>query len=417
MREITLLEVLDAREARATAQKRLLEQYKKPLLGLNMNIAGPVKRSGLIDLAFRAALDELRRSLGSVILHEELTDAATGLEAIWVCDLPAEEIKSLAMKIETAKPAGRLYDLDVIGLDGTKLSRSTPRTCLVCGGPVGPCSRSRAHGLDAIRAATDALLRNFAAEYLADLAVQALVDEVNLTPKPGLVDRRNSGAHNDMDLNMFHRSAHCLRPYFHQAATLGMEQEHCMKKLQQAGLRAETAMLEVTGGINTHKGAIYAFGLILAALGSTLVRGGDIFALSAALAQAGFPPKGNTHGAAAKARYGVSGARGEALSGFPHARSAQQLLRQHSGDPLPALLTLLTKVEDTNLLHRGGMDGLQFVQREAASILAGNPANYTSSLLSLDDECIARNLSPGGSADLLALALLLDSTRDIWQNC
>lgn len=416
MREITLLEVLDAREARAAAQKRLLEEYKKPLLGLNMNIAGPVKRSGLIDLAFQAALTELRLRLGGTILHEELTDAITGLEAIFVCDKPAEELKDLAMEIETAKAVGRLYDLDVIGLDGIKLSRSTPRTCLVCGGPVGPCSRSRSHGLDAIRSATDAILRDFAAEHLAGFAVQALLDEVDLTPKPGLVDRRNNGAHTDMDLAMFHRSAHCLRPYFRHAVELGMEQKHCMKELQQAGFRAESVMLAATGGINTHKGAIYAFGLVLAALGSALVRGGDIFALSAALAQAGLPSE-NTHGSAVKALYGAPGARGEALAGFPHARAAQQLLRQHNGDPFPALLTLLIQVEDTNLLHRGGADGLKFVRQEAAAILAGLPKNYVNSLLALDDECIVRNLSPGGSADLLALALLLDSTRGIWQNC
>ena len=144
MREITLLEVLDAREARAFAQKRLLEQCQKPLLGLNMNIAGPVKRSKLIDLAFRAAQTEVRRTLGSAILKEELTDAATGLEAIWVCDLSAEELKSFAITLETKSPVGRLYDLDVIATDGSKLSRAVPRTCLVCGGPVGPCSRSRA---------------------------------------------------------------------------------------------------------------------------------------------------------------------------------------------------------------------------------------------------------------------------------
>ena len=414
MREITLLEVLDAREARAFAQKRLLEQYKKPLLGLNMNIAGPVKRSKLIDLAFRVAQMEVRRTLGSAILQEELTDAAAGLEAIWVCDLSAEELKSFAITLETKTPVGRLYDLDVIATDGSKLSRAVPRTCLVCGGPVGPCSRSRAHGLDAIQAATDSLLRDFAAEHLADLAVQALLDEVDLTPKPGLVDRRNSGAHTDMDLEMFHRSAHCLRPYFSQAVRLGMEQEQCMRPLQQAGLKAEADMLNTTGGINTHKGAVYAFGLLLAALGSTLIRKSDVFTVVSDLAHAGLPPE-NTHGCAVKARYGASGARGEALAGFPHARAAQKALRRHNGDPFPALLILMAQVDDTNVLHRGGPEGLRFVQQEASAILAAPAENRITSLQAMDDACIQRNLSPGGCADLLALALLLDSTRDIWQ--
>lgn len=415
MREVSLIEILDARERRVAAQQKLLAQYKKPLVGLNMNIAGPVKRSGLSDLAFRAAMDALRAKLGGALLHMELTDAPTGLEAILVCDLPARELKALAMTLETAQPVGRLYDLDVIDVDGNKLSRPTPRTCLVCGGPVGPCARSRAHGLDAIQAATEKLLQDFAAVHLADLAVGTLIDEVDLTPKPGLVDRRNTGAHTDMDLPMFHRSARALRPYFQTAAALGMESDDCMKSLQQAGLLAEETMLTATGGVNTHKGAVYAVGILLAALGGVLVRGGDVFARCAALAKAGLPPTKNTHGSLVKARYGASGARGEALAGFPQARMAQRALRRHKGDAIPALLTLLSQVEDTNLLHRGGTEGLHLVQREAAAILAGPADRYADQMQVLDDLCIAKNLSPGGSADLLALALLLDRTREIWE--
>jgi len=414
MKEITLQEVLAAREARWHLQQRLLNQFHKPLLCFTMNIAGPVKRSREGDLAFRWALSALRLRLGGNLMYQELTDAPTGMEAALVCDLPPQTLKDLAVELETATPVGRLFDMDVIGPDGEKLSRGLPRTCLVCGGPVGPCARSRAHGLPAIQAATTKLLRDFAAEYLAELGVQALLQEVELTPKPGLVDRRNSGAHRDMDLPMFRRSAHSLRPYFQQAVQLGMERSDCMELLQKAGLAAERTMLETTGGVNTHKGAVYAFGIFLAALGSCLVRGGDVFDCSASLAQAGLPPE-NTHGTAAKARYGVSGARGEAMAGFPQARLGQRLLREHEGELIPVLLMLLARVEDTNLLHRGGQEGLAFVQQSARDILDGPKDEYLQRLEELDEQCIGKNLSPGGSADLLALSLLMDSTRDIWQ--
>jgi len=406
MREVTLQEVLDAREARAASQKRLLGIYHKPLLGVTMNIAGPVKRSALSDFAFRDALEELRGRLGGAVLHEERTDAPAGLEAILVCGWEAEALKELAVELETARPAGRLYDLDVIGLDGEKLSRGAPRRCLVCGGPVGPCARSRAHGLDAVRAATGALLRENAAERLGELAVEALLEEVDLTPKPGLVDRRSNGSHRDMDRPLFHRSAQALAPYFRRAAELGLERRDCMAALQAAGLEAERAMLDATSGVNTHKGAIYACGILTAALASALVRGGDVFGTAADLARAGLPPAEDTHGARAKRLYGASGARGEALSGFPHVRRAAQVLRQKG--PHAALLTLLAEVEDTNLLHRGGPDGLRFVQERAASILAGPEAEYVSRLEELDDACIAKNLSPGGSADLLAAGMFLE---------
>ena len=414
MREITLQEVLDARETRAAAQRRLLDRYRQPLLCLTMNIAGPVKRWGTVDLAFRAAEKELDRRLAGHIKEKSLTDAAAGLEGIWACDIPAQKLKELAMELETRSSVGRLYDLDVIGIDGKKLSRPAPRTCLVCGGSAAPCARSRAHGLDAVLAATHALLNDFAADYLAETAVRALADEVDLTPKPGLVDRRNNGAHRDMDLTMFHRSAEALAPYFREAVSLGLASDHCMPALQQAGLRAEAAMLAATGGVNTHRGAIYAFGLTLAALGGVLARGGDVFARAAALAAAGLPASDATHGAQVKARYQAGGARAEALAGFPHGQMAWAALRAHSGDPLPALLTLLSRVEDTNLLYRGGPDGLSFVQREAAAILAGSPEQYIPRLEALDEACIARNLSPGGCADLLALGLLLYRTESIW---
>ena len=405
MGEAALWEVLAAREARAAGQRRLLERFGRPLLGLNMNIAGPLKRSGLIDFAFWEALASLRSRLGTALVHEELTDAVSGLEAILVCDMPAAGLKELAMELEDARPAGRLLDLDVIGADGQKLSRREPRRCLVCGGPAAPCARSRAHGLPAVQAAADRLLRDFAAERLAELAGEALVEEVELTPKPGLVDRRNRGAHRDMDLALFYRSARALRPYFRRAAELGMERRECMDELQAAGLAAESAMLAATGGVNTHRGAVYAFGLVLAAAGSRLVRGGDLFETAAGLAAAGTPPPGDSHGGLARTRYGASGARGEALSGFPRARRAWEVLSRQGA--YAALLTLLAEVEDTNLLHRGGPEGLAFVRESAADILAGPAAEYAPRLEEMDTACIARGLSPGGSADLLALALFL----------
>lgn len=416
MREITLQEVLDAREARVSRQRLLLAAYGRPLLSFTMNIAGPVKRSALADFAFREGLSALRGQLGTALLHEELTDTPAGLEAILACTLPAPTLKDLAVGLETALPVGRLYDLDVIGTDGAKLSRETCRTCLVCGGPVGPCARSRAHGLPAVQAATSALLEGFAADRLAELAVSALLEEVGLTPKPGLVDRRNSGAHQDMDLPLFQRSAQSLEPYFRQAVRLGLGRSGCMEALQQAGLVAEGTMLAATGGVNTHKGAVYAFGLVLAALGSVLARGGDLFQTSAALAAAGLPPGADTHGGQAKRRYGVLGARGEAMAGFPTARRAWQVLAEQRDDALLALLTLLAEVSDTNLLHRGGSEGLRFVQEQARALLERPAEARLAGLEALDDACIARNLSPGGCADLLALALLLRRTEGIWNN-
>ncbi|MGI6668987.1 MAG: citrate lyase holo-[acyl-carrier protein] synthase [Acetivibrionales bacterium] len=284
--KITLNQMLDAREARSIRQKNLLDQYRLPLLCFTMNIAGEVKTSPLIKLAFEAGLEQVEACFKKAV-YSEKHYCVTGPEAYVLLDFPAPYIKERCCGIEDATPVGRLYDLDVFDASGNKLSRGSPRTCIVCGRPAFACSRSREHGLDEICRKTNEILTNFAAEYLADTAVKALKEEACLTPKPGLVDMNNSGAHSDMDLELLCKSADSLRSYFVKAVKLGAGFENCMAELQSAGLEAENCMFTVTGGVNTHKGAIYGLGLLLAALGSCLSRQDNLFLRASALAKAG----------------------------------------------------------------------------------------------------------------------------------
>lgn len=400
----TLDEILAARDARVDAQTRLLAQYRRPLISFTMNIAGPVKQTPLTDLAFDAGLSRLREALGEPVV-QEVTRSHTGCEARLVYDRPAAELKALCLTLESETPVGRLYDLDVLDIGGEKLSRPTSRTCLICGAPVTACSRSRAHGLDAIIAKTNTILSDFAAEHLAEMAEKALLAEVELTPKPGLVDQRNSGAHDDMDLPLFRRSAAALRPVFRSMVLAGME-DTSAARLQALGLQGEQAMFAATGGVNTHKGALYSFSLLLAAIGSCLVRGGDVFGKAADLAAQLLSP-GDTHGASVRDRYQVGGVRAEALSGFPTARRAAAMLTEH--DPLAVLLWLMVNTQDSNLYFRGGAEGAAFVRQTAMQILSQPLEQRISLLEAMDDTMIARHLSPGGCADLLALALFLQS--------
>ena len=401
---VTLEDILRARDGRADAQRRLLHSHRLPLVSFTMNIAGPVKSSPLIELAFDAGLAALYGTLGQPVTAE-IIRPATGCEALLVYDRPAAALKDTCLTLETAAPIGRLYDLDVLDTDGSKLSRLEPRACLICGGPVTVCSRSRAHGLDAIVGRTHEILADFAAGYLAGLAAKALTEEVRLTPKPGLVDERNNGAHSDMDLPLFLRSIDALTPYFRQITALSLSGADAAA-LQAAGLEAEAAMFRTTGGVNTHKGALFSFSVLLAALGRCLAEGGDVFAHAAALVAELTPPQ-NTNGSAVALRHQVGGARAEALAGFPTARKAAALLQTH--DPLTVLLWLMAHTEDTNLYYRGGAEGAAFVKAQAAAILAAPPKQRAALAQALDDALIDRWLSPGGSADLLALALFLRS--------
>lgn len=396
--------MLLARDRRASRQAALLARYGCPVISFTMNIAGPVKNSPLIRYAFRSGLRQLE-ALPCAQLCREVIFEPTGPEALLVYETQdARLLKAFCIRLESEGEAGRLFDLDVLDANGEKLSRETGRTCLVCGGPVSICSRSRAHGLEAITARTGAILEAFAAETLGEMAENALLAEVHFTPKPGLVDEANNGAHRDMDVPLFERSAHALRPCFEEFVRLGL-QGASPAALQQAGVRAEQAMFAATGGVNTHKGAIYSGALLLHAAGR-LLSGEEERSLCGLAAQtaAAIPAPTGTHGAAVRACCG--GIRTEAVSGYPTAQAVLRQLRQ-SG-PLDALLLSMSRLDDSTLWHRGGAEGAQLVRSRAADILAAPASEREARTRRLDMELIERNLSPGGSADLLAMAFFLE---------
>ena len=396
--------MLLARDRRASRQAALLSRYGRPVISFTMNIAGPVKDSPLIRYAFRSGLRQLE-ALPCAQLCREVIFEPTGPEALLVYETQdARLLKAFCIRLESEGEAGRLFDLDVLDANGEKLSRETGRTCLVCGGPVSVCSRSRAHGLEAITARTRTILEAFAAETLAEMAENALLAEVHFTPKPGLVDEANNGAHRDMDVPLFERSAHALRPCFEEFVRLGL-QGASPAALQQAGVRAEQAMFAATGGVNTHKGAIYSGALLLHAAGRILSgeEEGNLCELAAQTAAA-IPAPTGTHGAAVRACCG--GIRTEAVSGYPTAQAVLRQLRQ-SG-PLDALLLSMSRLDDSTLWHRGGAEGAQLVRSRAADILAAPASEREARTRRLDAELIERNLSPGGSADLLAMAFFLE---------
>ncbi|MCI6965705.1 citrate lyase holo-[acyl-carrier protein] synthase [bacterium] len=432
--KITLDEMLSARERRAEKQRALTERFARPIVCFTMNIAGEVKRTPLTELVFFEGVRRIEDAMPPALFREVWREK-TGCEAFFVFDESAEETKRRMVAIEEADAAARLFDIDVINMDGEKLSRGAERRCIVCGAPVTGCARSRAHGLSEIVRSTDALLCSFAAKHLAGLACGALTAEVEATPKPGLVDRNNNGAHRDMDLALFYRSAAALKPHFARMAALALEQyeaapETLMAALRTEGLLAERAMFAATGGVNTHKGAIFSMGLLLAGKALALRRGGEAASHAAALAQsdmeaelrrAGTCPE--TNGERIYARYAVRGARGEAAEGFPAARAAAERYAAYrkdgksENDALALTLPhIMAGLSDTNLLHRGGEEGLCFAQEQARAVLALPEAERLAALAALDAEFIRRNLSPGGSADMLALAALLYALEETAQD-
>ncbi len=266
---------------------------------------------------------------------------------------------------------------------------------------------------------------------MASLAVECLGQEVDAWPKPGLVSRIDSGSHTDMDAGTFRRSAEALRPYFAALAEAGRSGAG-MGRLRAIGLAAEAAMLAATAGVNTHRGAIFGMGLLCSAAGalSLLPQSGRRWPTlghiveerwGAAILDGPVPLR--SHGTEARRRHGAGGARAEAAAGFPTLyRVGLPALREGRrlapGDEEAARLhccfALIAALEDTNLIHRGGPEGLAFARRAASGFLdrggVGTP-DWRVEALHHHRAFVARRLSPGGSADLLAMTLF----ADVWE--
>ncbi|MGJ7917016.1 triphosphoribosyl-dephospho-CoA synthase [Massilia sp. LXY-6] len=265
------------------------------------------------------------------------------------------------------------------------------------------------------------------AERLAGLAVDALVDEAMLTPKPGLVDMRGSGAHSDLSWLLMCRSACALRPAFLEmvAAGSGIADPGALRRrIGAIGREAETAMMAATGGVNTHRGAIWALGLLVtaAARQGGAADAADIAAGAGMLARIDDPDaprRTGNKGELACREHGVGGARGQARAGFPAVvGQALPMLRlsRARGDGeaqarVNALLAVMAGLDDTCLLARGGRKALQATQAGARRVLAAGgmaTPNGRKALGALETRMRMLHVSPGGAADLLAAALLLD---------
>ncbi|WP_193098078.1 triphosphoribosyl-dephospho-CoA synthase MdcB [Burkholderia sp. Z1] len=266
------------------------------------------------------------------------------------------------------------------------------------------------------------------AERIAALAERSLVLEIETYPKPGLVSHVDTGSHSDMDAATFARSAAVLRPYFAELADAGARDED-MAVLRKIGLRAEHAMLAATGGVNTHRGAIFGLGLLCAAAGrrAMLDATASGMTLGALVSRRwgadilGGPRLPDSHGERATRRYGVGGARREAADGFttvyavglPALRRAQ---RDLPGDAeaarVDACFALIAALDDTNLLHRGGQAGLDFARATARAFIARGGVrarDWRMRAAAAHRAFVARRLSPGGAADLLAMSVFVDA--------
>ncbi len=444
---VEVADMLQARDGRAAAQKKLLAKYGQPLLCFTMNIPGPVKTSLLIRLGFLEGVRRLETALSKAkipVLYKKQIAYKTGYEEYYVLQGDAQEIKKIAAGIENQDKVGRLFDMDVLDVDGRKLSRSElglpGRLCLVCDEPAQACARSRKHAVPVLVRKIHRTLGEMLQGWTEKALLDGLLGEVYATPKPGLVDRDNPGAHKDMNVETFEKSTKAILPYLLQMGEKGWDWSgtgtELFTALRPLGAAAEKAMFLATHNVNTHKGIVFSLGLVTSFSLWQLAQTGN-FDSEAILQSIGesvkpvlekdfakidpFHP--HTHGEILYIKQGIRGIRGEAMDGFPAVETiALPMLRKLRKEGwekektyIQTLLLLLSQVEDSNIISRSDLATLQWAQTETRNVLDKGGAATAEGLAAvwqLNEKFVEKNISPGGCADLLILSIYLLTMED-----
>ena len=408
-----------------------------------LNIPGYPKSNSTVKRFFERCLAELKRYLKSHLIE------ILAKEAIEICDaagdyflvplaggiLSLEEIKQLCEDFEERHPLGRLLDVDLNDDQGNTVSSGKSKLCFFCKAqPAIECRRSNAHDPELLRTYMFGEMAEYCrlqkesllAKKISSFALRAILQEISLTPKPGLVDKFSSGSHSDMDYQTFINSSAAISVWFEELVRAGLNfQEDDLTKalpvIRNIGLKMEAAMFEETGNINTQKGIIFLMGLSLFATGK-LYQESDVFEpgrfrgiirdicqnLVRKELNVDFGRQGS-HGEIVFQKYGFSGARGEAESGFetvfekglPMLAGMVELSDQSL---INCFLVLASSSNDTNILYRGGPEDLVSFQALCKNALDHfTNENYAA----IREFCQRRNISPGGSADLLAVSIFL----------
>lgn len=455
--------VLANKDHRAAVQQKLVVDYPEmTVVAAKLNIPGPIKNNRMITHFFITELKKLEKQwLESGVLFyqkKEWLNAGTGPERFYLLKANARDVKQQTTVFEEATPSHRLFDLDVLVMRNEQVqpisrteSGQPVRRCFVCGRPAKECGRSRRHSVDELQAAVNKLItkaldndqRITTCQQLVQDAQRALLYEMMAWPKPGLVDPLEHNAHPDMDAFTFVNSSLSLHNYLEQAAKLGLfttssDYPLMFTELREFGKQAEKDMFMATGGINTHKGAVFSLGILVMAVADTLRRLGkvDLKEVQSVVKkmlvnlikkdlQLKSAQQKKTAGEQQYDKYGLTGIRGEAQAGYPTVFNyGLPTLQKTNGNwnirIIQTFLALAAHTEDSTLVKRAGNPQiLKWKDEQINRCLAAGGVKTSEGyniLKQLEKEFSTRHLSLGGTADLLIVTIFLDLVKENFSN-
>jgi len=453
LQKITTIEplqsILEARDHRAFLKNKIA-QRGQPCLSLSLNVPGFPKSNSTTNVFFRYCLRDLKFTLkGRRIEIDEK-------EAVECCDAAGDfflvpcstinfslkEIKQICEDFEQNHPLGRFIDVDLNDQQGNSVSSGKSKLCFFClERPAIECRRENAHDFEELRSFMFPKMAAYCGKQkeellikkISSLAQQAILSEISLTPKPGLVDQFSCGSHADMNYQTFMVSTAAISPWFGELVQEGLsfrddDLTKALPLIRNIGLRMESAMFEATRNINTQKGIIFLMGLSLFACGKLFSKNEPfnvvefrtiIHSICKDLVKnelGNVHQSAKSHGEDTFLKYGFSGARGEAESGFrmvfefglPQLTGVAQL---NDKTLIKCFLAISANNADTNILYRSNPEVLSDFKHLCKSALKDfSNENYQAVI----DFCKNENISPGGSADLLAVTIFVWSMMKMY---
>jgi len=434
---------LEARDQRAFLKKQIALDGL-PSLSLSLNVPGFPKSNPTVKAFFGYCLRDLKFALkaNQINLIEgkslEISDAAGDFYLVPFSPgrLTLKEIKQVCESFEQRHPLGRFIDADLNDEKGVSFSSGKSKLCFFClERPAIECRRENAHEPEELRSYMFPKMDYYCNQQkeasiikkLSSLAQQAILFEISLSPKPGLVDKFSNGSHADMNYQTFIDSTAAISPWFAELVREGYsfsdsDLTKALPFIRNIGLRMESAMYEATQNVNTQKGIIFLMGLSLFACGK-LFRQSDQFAVEEfrniirgvckdlVTKELTDTKSVKSHGEDIFHQYGFGGARGEAESGFatvvdfglPQLAGVAELKDE---DAMKCFLSIAANNNDTNILYRSNSDVLENFKKLCKKAVADfNDQSYSAVI----GFCKKENISPGGSADLLAVTIFVHS--------
>lgn len=442
-----LQEILEARENRAVLRDSVAEG-RYITISLSLNIPGYPKSNKLIHSVFSeivcSLLDYLLASRISfsndLSINKEDAAGDFFITPILSTDLSGREVKNLMEQFEQEHQLSRLIDVDVFDENAMPISSGKEKKCILCTNSAISCMREQRHSMDDIRDFIknqfedyiNSLRKNRIKKKMVSYATRALLYEVSVSPKPGLVDRISSGSHTDMDFFSFLNSSSALAIYWSEIAELaynwdGKEHEKTLKNLRCLGIEMEREMLDSTQGVNTQKGAIFILGFIVFASSYLLYKFEEIkenplreiiafFNKDLVDKELLSSSEKSSHGEEVFSTYGRKlggGIRQEMeqalpivfnialpyLNSFKDSNSDGSLVNDRL---LRTLLLIMSENDDTNILYRSNLNVLEAIKMKSLECFNSEEDLLFGKYINLLDFCKEHNVSPGGSADMLS---------------